>query len=310
MHDMTPNVSAEVRAVYCHNPTPFYPFRMSEALLDWKFGLFTVLYRFLYRINVRANDFVIVQQDWLREEFTRLYGVKNVVVAHPAVTVPDDMRGRRRKETCAPYKFFYPVFPRTFKNHQVCLEASRILERRGFMRFELWLTFDAAVNRYAQRIVKEFSDVNAVRWLGLLPRERIFELYTQADCLLFPSRLETWGMPITEFRAFGKPAIVADLQYAHETAGGYDQVAFFNPDDPEQLADLMEQAATKRAIFDEAAKVRIGEPFARNWSELWSLLLRTSDLRDGEAEAKVIDSMLHGLRHEPATPPTRLGDWA
>ena len=24
MHDMTPNVSAEVRAVYCHNPSPFY----------------------------------------------------------------------------------------------------------------------------------------------------------------------------------------------------------------------------------------------------------------------------------------------
>ena len=24
MHDMTPNVTAEVRAVYCHNPSPFY----------------------------------------------------------------------------------------------------------------------------------------------------------------------------------------------------------------------------------------------------------------------------------------------
>src|SRR5664279_2638516 len=40
MHDMTPNVSAKVQAVYCHNPSPFYRFRWSNAMLDWKFGLF------------------------------------------------------------------------------------------------------------------------------------------------------------------------------------------------------------------------------------------------------------------------------
>ena len=66
MHDITPRVRADIRAVYCHNPAPFYPFSLKEALLDWKFGFFTVLYRFLYGINIKANNFVVVQQDWLR----------------------------------------------------------------------------------------------------------------------------------------------------------------------------------------------------------------------------------------------------
>jgi hypothetical protein len=66
MHDITPNVQADIRAVYCHNPSPFYPFRFKEALRDWKFGLSTLFYRFLYAINVHSNDFVIVQQDWMR----------------------------------------------------------------------------------------------------------------------------------------------------------------------------------------------------------------------------------------------------
>ncbi len=40
MHDMTPNVRATIRVVYCHNASPFYRFNLKEALLDWKFGLF------------------------------------------------------------------------------------------------------------------------------------------------------------------------------------------------------------------------------------------------------------------------------
>ena len=277
MHDMTPNVFAEVRAVYCHNPAPFYRFHLSDALLDWRFGLFTLFYRFLYGINIQANDFVIVQQRWIREQFSRWYGLRNIVVAHPAVKLPSFTRGSGRRASSL-YTFFYPAFPRPFKNVEVCLEASRILERRGFSQFEVWLTLDASANRYASRIVNRYSDVRSVRWLGLQPRDRIFELYHDTDCLLFPSKLETWGLPITEFRVFGKPIIASDLPYAHETAAGHEQVAFFDPDKPEDLASLMEKAATGQPVFAVAPEVTIKEPFARNWSELWSLLLH-----DGKA---------------------------
>ena len=85
MHDMTPNVTAEVRAVYCHNPSPFYRLGAREALTDWKFSLFTFFYRYLYAINLRRNDLVIVQQEWLRGEFRRRYRVPNIVVAHPRI---------------------------------------------------------------------------------------------------------------------------------------------------------------------------------------------------------------------------------
>jgi glycosyltransferase involved in cell wall biosynthesis len=276
LHDMTPNVSAEIRAVYCQNPSPFYRPTMSEFFLDWRFGLFTLFYRFLYRINIHANDYVIVQQDWMRKSFMRLYGIRNVIVAHPVVDAPKPVETVARGVADRRYRFFYPAFPRTFKNPEVCLKAARILERRGFNRFELWLTFTASVNQYASRVVTEFGDVRSVRWLGLLPRERIFDLYAEADCLLFPSRLETWGMPITEMRGFGKPILVADLPYAHETAAGYERVCFFDPTDGEQLADLMEQAATAQPIFAETSEAAIAEPYAGNWSELWGLLLAQS----------------------------------
>ena len=276
MHDMTPNVSAGIRAVYCQNPSPFYRPTISECFLDWRFGLFTLFYRFLYQINIRANNYVIVQQDWMRQAFMRLYGIRNVVVAHPVVDLPNPAHAPISRPSDRPYRFFYPSFPRTFKNFEVCLKAARILERSGFHDFELWLTFDASVNRFASQVVKEFADVRSVCWLGLLSRERIFELYAEADCLLFSSRLETWGMPITEMRGFNKPILAADLPYARESAAGCQRVRFFDPDDAEHLADLMQQAANAEPIFAKEPEAVIEQPIARNWAELWLLLLSAS----------------------------------
>ena len=54
----------------------------------------------------------------------------------------------------------------------------------------------------------------------------MYEKYNKIDCLIFPSKLETWGLPISEFMAFDKPMLIADLPYAHETAAGAKYVAF------------------------------------------------------------------------------------
>jgi hypothetical protein len=62
MHDMTPNVTADIRAVYCHNPSPFYHLQLRDAVLDPTFALFVLFYRHLYRINLKINDFVIFSQ--------------------------------------------------------------------------------------------------------------------------------------------------------------------------------------------------------------------------------------------------------
>jgi glycosyltransferase involved in cell wall biosynthesis len=276
MHDMTPNVEAEVKAVYCHNPAPFYAFSPREALHDWKFGLFTLLYRFLYEINIRSNNFVVVQQDWLRREFKSRYGIRNIVVAHPSVDhlVIPEVTSPTSSGTL--YRFFYPAYPRTFKNMEQLLKAAQRLERDGFNRFELWLTVNGTETSYAAQLVRDFASLTTVRWLGLLPRSKVMQLYAQADCLLFPSKLETWGMPITEFKATGKPILAADLPYAHETVGTYAQAAFFPIGNDAQLSDMMKQAVNGSVLCGPVKGLQIAQPFSQNWPELWEILLRSS----------------------------------
>ena len=81
MHDITPNVIAKIRAVYCHNPSPFYKMSKLEKKLDFKLRLFNLFYKYLYKINIKNNNYVIVQQQWLRDEFEKRYSIKNILVA-------------------------------------------------------------------------------------------------------------------------------------------------------------------------------------------------------------------------------------
>jgi glycosyltransferase involved in cell wall biosynthesis len=94
-----------------------------------------------------------------------------------------------------------------------------------------------------------------------------------ADVLVFPSKLETWGLPITEFQQFNKPMLVANCRYAQETIGNYEKAALFEPDDPASLAEQMERAMSDRLEFQKRTPVKIAPPFSRNWSELFSILL-------------------------------------
>ncbi|RYZ97701.1 MAG: glycosyltransferase, partial [Sphingobacteriaceae bacterium] len=100
----------------------------------------------------------------------------------------------------------------------------------------------------------------------------INELYKQVDCLVFPSKLETWGLPISEFKAFNKPVLVADMLYANETVGNYDKVNFFPADDHKKLAILMKQFIKNEIRYDGNTVSEPAYPFFNNWNALMAFL--------------------------------------
>ena len=55
--------------------------------------------------------------------------------------------------------------------------------------------------------------------------------------LLFPSRLETLGIPLLEAASAGLPIIVSDLPYAREAVGGYEGAVFADCADAELWAN-------------------------------------------------------------------------
>ena len=140
--------------------------------------------------------------------------------------------------------------------------------------FKVLLTVRGEENRYARWLKVRWGEVSSIDFHGLMSRDELEQAYGEAACLVFPSRSETWGLPISEFKPTGKPMILADLPYAHETAAGARQVAFFPVKDPEALAKAMENVLTGNTIDFGTVPVRVIEsPYAYGWEQLFHFLL-------------------------------------
>lgn len=276
LHDITPRVVAGQQYVYCHNPSPFCTAHIPLEHLDRKFQLFRRFYGSLYRCFIHRNSAVIVQQQWLRKEFMRRYSVSRVIVAHPVAARSEPAALATR----LPRRFVYPAFPRVFKNFELLGDSVTLLETDPAWDGEVVITIDGSENAYAAQMRARFGALRTLRFIGLQPPEAMDALYRSADAIVFPSLLETWGLPLTEARARGLPILAADLPYAHESVGHCGNVCFFDPADAPALADLMLNLHRGNKTFGTADPSPPPAPFARDWKELLELLLAPASRRE------------------------------
>lgn len=266
MHDTTPNVLCKNINVYCHNSSPFFSVKGEELWVDWKITLFTWFYKYLYHLNIHRNRYVIVQQDWMRQKFKKMYGIEHVIVARPTLRLAS-----LNRDIVKPYTFVYPTFPRMYKNIEVIGEALQLL---GNTALQVYVTIDGSENSYAKKIVHKYQNIRGLNFIGLQSREEVNRLYERVDGLLFPSRLESWGMPLSEFAVTGKKIIAADLPYARENLQGYGNVKFFPVSDAGRLAEILYDYVSKGEFVPDNNPVqKIDEPYAADWSELFQYII-------------------------------------
>lgn len=245
MHDTTPRVVAEHQEVYCHTSFPFMKAKFQDLLMDPKIVLFRFFTKWAYRINIRRNDSIIVQQNWFANAMSEMLNVPRdkfrVIPPESAVIRPSTTDPAARNSIPL---FFYPGTPDCHKNFETLCHAAAILESEtGQGKFKAVITIRGDENRYARFLRSRWGDVSSIDFHGFMSKDELFRTYTAADCLVFPSRIESWGLPISEFKTYNaaSPMLLADLPYAHESAGTDDAraVHYFSPCDARELADLM-----------------------------------------------------------------------
>ena len=272
LHDITPRVVSRRQAVYCHNASPFYKLSLKESYLDPIFFLFNKFYVYLYGINIYRNYAVIVQQEWLRKRFLKRYNHSNIVVAHPVMddlcntSIDINLRQADKKI------FFYPSLPRVFKNFEVLFQAAASLPYNIQCQIEIRFTFDGSESRYARNMISHFGNQPIFQFIGRQNRNQMSRNYAECNVVLFPSKLESWGLPITEAKEWGKPLLVADIDYAYEAVGDYKYVSFLPPDDPSTWAQAIGDVVKQKHNFSGHAGSTPPEPYVRDWVELWQFL--------------------------------------
>lgn len=273
LHDMTPRVKADRLYTYCHNSTPFMKKDIRKVKYSLKNVLMSYFYKYLYRINIKSANGIIVQQDWMRQAFLKMYPIENVIVARPRVVLGKTNKIVKTKNSLSGKKIFiYASFPRFFKNFEIICQAANKIDKLGSWEYEVWLTIDGSENQYAADIYNKYKDNLHIKWLGIQKREKLFELYAQSDCMIFPSHLETWGLPISEYKLTGKDILLVDLPYTHETLGTYDKVMFFKEDDSKTLAQEMILTIQGKQRYQPQNEKKVHPPYAENWVELIKMI--------------------------------------
>lgn len=281
MHDLTPRVVAERQAVYCQTSFPFYNWKWRDFRFDPKIPIFAMLTRFYYKARVQHNRYLIVQQDWLRKGLSNMLGVDEYrfIVAPPERKQTNSIIATKSgtKKDTPTIEFLYASTADCHKNFETLCKASELLEKKfGKNKFKVTITIKGDENKYAQWLCKNWGNVASIDFHGLMDKDTLYKYYQETDCLVFPSNVESWGLPISEYMEVNSgPIIVPNLPYAHSTTKGANSVAFFKPDNANDLAQKMEEIilGCPQTFQSVPNDLHFTEPYAKTWQELFEILL-------------------------------------
>ena len=139
------------------------------------------------------------------------------------------------------------------KNVGTTVDAFAELKRRG-LPHRLVLVGDVApgYTEVAERVA-ELGLEDDVVVTGFVPASDVPSFYRGADCLLFPSFHEGFGLPVAEAQASGCPVVATNAYAIPEVSGGAAELV----DDPRNANEVAERAW--RVLTDDGHRARLVE---------------------------------------------------
>lgn len=128
-------------------------------------------------------------------------------------------------------RLFYPAAPYPHKNHRLLAEFFT-LPNAGELIESLTLTIEPGD-------LPALRNHPRVRFVGRLSPDGCAAAYAEADALVFPSRNESYGLPLVEAMAANLPILAADLPYTEALCD--DTAITFDPARVDSLAAAIER---------------------------------------------------------------------
>jgi glycosyltransferase involved in cell wall biosynthesis len=246
-----------------------------EFYSGWSGRVDRIYNRMMIPLYCRRAVRVLTNSDTLGEELVRYVGVPRTKLrtvyasADPSfrpVTDPAILAQVRARHALPEEPFLLMVV----KGHQILGQATRgaltprknvelALQAYGAMRKRaagegrtvppLVILGIGIAERLPPEVIAEHTDPAAVHTPGFVELEDMPALYSLARALVFPSRYESFGIPIVEAMACGCPVVTSTTSACPEVAGG--AAVLVDPDDVEGLARAMYQVSLDDALVED-----------------------------------------------------------
>jgi glycosyltransferase involved in cell wall biosynthesis len=258
-------------------PSIYHPWDLQHRHLPHLFTPEEVRKRdFRYGEFCRAASMVSVASLWHKRDVVKSYGLPpekvSVIPLAPALAAyaPPTEAGVRavRERFQLPESFvLYPAQSWPHKNHVALLEALALLRDREGLEIPLVCTGHR--NDFFPTIRARAAELEltaSVRFLGFVSTGEMAALYATARCMIFPSRFEGWGIPLSEAFHAGLPAACADIPSLRDQAG--DAALLFDPSHPDEIAAALRRLWTDGGLRAELVERGRHRLEAYRWDEV------------------------------------------
>ncbi len=227
--------------IYYHQLLPlsnhkWNPLKRDELLCF----LYSRIYPFFVRKYIRDNTFFAVQTQPIKECFAERFDFDShrILVVSPQIEISAESAIIDSHSTNE-IDFIYPADYFPYKNHIVLVEALRKIRKLRpelLNRIRVHLTLDLNSGSSFYRKVKDAGLEDNFLFHGMLAHKMLLKEYNKMDALLFPSFIETIGLPLLEAAGAGIAILVSDLPYAKHVISKYEGACFIKYDEPEAWA--------------------------------------------------------------------------
>lgn len=215
------------QSVLIHNALPFseYRFNFKENKILW------IYQNFIGKIIINSilnADKVIVQTKWLKKILIEKLKISNekIIIRPPQINIHIKKKFKENKKRKT--MFFYPASGMEFKNHKAIIEACIKLKEQGIEEYKVFFTLKGNENKYIENLFNiALKNKLPIEFIGNIKQYEVFEYYSKS-ILVFPSLIETYGLPLLEAKRHHTPIIVYDKPFSKEILSNYKYVEFVN----------------------------------------------------------------------------------
>jgi len=158
-----------------------------------------------------------------------------------------NLQPQREKNKSENYIMFAAGRIVSFKRCDVFLKALKLINYTGAVKIVGDIEQSIAYKEYLLKLSEGLN----VEYTGLIySKDKLFDLYSNANFFVFPSSTEAMSMVLLEVASMGTPIICSDIP-GNTQVFDSNEVLFFKTDDVEDLASKIKFAITNHSVMDE-----------------------------------------------------------
>lgn len=150
------------------------------------------------------------------------------------------------------FLFVGRLIPR--KGLKVLLQACLLLKQKGYEDYTLLIVGDGKQREELEAFTRHNHLETCVKWIGQVSYEQINTYFRRADVFVLPTLEDTWGVVVLEAMLFGKAILCSSGAGTSELLTNGENGYVFDPNNPEELASLMQKFIDFPHIAHEMGK--------------------------------------------------------